>query len=393
MADDDFWQHTAARLNDDPSLTKLVSANRPFKEVPKEALAAISRSAKLETIHFSLMRIDDDDCETLRQAGLPGGTLTSLYLSHNLITSNGLNALTAALRDCVALTSLNLSKNPLGAALAPLGRSIARSRVHTLNLTDTQPSGDGLVAMALALCEHDGATPGPLRTLHLQNNGITDAVVAQLVVPLATAGVSELYLGRNRIGDAGAAALAAGCAARASSSGLHQGPHTSPLRTLSLQGNHLGDAAAQAFASALAEQCPLLSLNVSHNQLSDAGLTALVRGVRLNARLDKLDGLQVNSFVSPHHGSQIACTAAQSLQQHMSREALASRRAAQFRRAATVLLLANSYPRMPSGHSSDGDDEHEQQPPYLARLPHAVLISILEHASPPGVVCAALNVT
>jgi hypothetical protein len=104
MADDDFWQHTAARLNDDPSLTKLVSANRPFKEVPKEALAAISRSAKLETIHFSLMRIDDDDCETLRQAGLPGGTLTSLYLSHNLITSNGLNALTAALRDCVALT-------------------------------------------------------------------------------------------------------------------------------------------------------------------------------------------------------------------------------------------------------------------------------------------------
>jgi hypothetical protein len=325
---------------------------------------------------------------------------------------------------------MNLSKNPLGAALAPLGRSIARSRVHTLNLTDTQPSGDGLVAMALALCEHDGATPGPLRTLHLQNNGITDAVVAQLVVPLATAGVSELYLGRNRIGDAGAAALAAGCAARASSSGLHQGPHTSPLRTLSLQGNHLGDAAAQAFASALAEQCPLLSLNVSHNQvltcgptqsnsqitsrqlaavlcdlllksqvrsvvaqLSDAGLTALVRGVRLNARLDKLDGLQVNSFVSPHHGSQIACTAAQSLQQHMSREALASRRAAQFRRAATVLLLANSYPRMPSGHSSDGDDEHEQQPPHLARLPHAVLISILEHASPPGVVCAALNVT
>ena len=60
----------------------------------------------------------------------------------------------------------------------------------------------------------------------------------------------------------------------------------------------------------------------------------------------------------------------------MTREAQSHRRHVQFRRAARYLLLANRFPRR--GDCCEGELLQ------LAKLPHGVLLDILEFAKPDG---------
>ena len=228
--------------------------------------------------------------------------------------------------------------------------------METLNLSETQTSGEGLVAMAHAMCE-DTSVVCPLRKLHLLANGVGDEAVAGLVAPLATAGVRELQLGRNAIGDAGAAALARGIA-QVDAAGLF----CSPLRKLGLMGNAVSDAGACAFGEALAASCPLESLNLGHNRIGERGVAALASGVRHNGRISSLD-VGVNPATAKNANS-AAAQAARALSELMTSEAKSRRRTNAFLRAARLVLLANHAP-----HPSDAP---------LGKLPHPVIINILE---------------
>ena len=111
-----------------------------------------------------------------------------------------------------------------------------------LNLNETQAQEDrgrGLVALAEALAARREATGWRLGVLSLNGNYVDDDCCVLLGPALAAAGVREVILGKNRIGNAGGRALAAACR-------LEGAP-----RKLSLLNNHLGDGAAAAFGEVL----------------------------------------------------------------------------------------------------------------------------------------------
>ncbi|KAH8045012.1 hypothetical protein JL722_14409 [Aureococcus anophagefferens] len=110
---------------------------------------------------------------------------------------------------------------------------------------------------------------------HCHGNGVDDAAAAALAPLLAAAGVREVYLGKNPSATPRAPRWRRSRAA----------PRP---RKLSLLGNRVGDAGAASFAAAVARDPPLEQLNLSHNDLSDAGLLAMIRR-RANGTLRKLD--------------------------------------------------------------------------------------------------------
>ena len=367
-ADTEFWNTTAERLASDASMTTLTAATRPFASASAKALEALALS-RVTTIHFQLMAISDDDCITLCNSLPAAGSLTSLNLGRNSIKS----PLSASLLVSDSLTSLNMSANPLEGDLTLLGQAVAQSSLHTLNLSDTQRGGgEGLVAMASALAEH--ANCCKLRTLHLQGTGITDAIAISLVAPLAAAGICELFLGKNRIGDEGASAFARSCMTTDAC-----GLTTSPFRRLSLMSNHIGDNGAGAFAAALGANCKLHTLNLSHNNITEAGVSALAQGVQQSVYAKSID-----VGVNPLAG---ATEAVRVLKALLTPEGRARPRAAQFRRVGTLLLLAHSH-----------EPPQSQLPPILVpdlpvplpvhvlltRLPHSLLLAIIELAAPEG---------
>mmetsp|Transcript_76550 Transcript_76550/g.127611 ORF Transcript_76550/g.127611 Transcript_76550/m.127611 type:complete len:376 (-) Transcript_76550:30-1157(-) len=352
------WPYLTDRLRTDASFTTLICVASSFSLIPSEALQALSHSATVHTVHFQLMEMTDDDCGLLERFGLPVRTLRTLKVSRNRISAAGLSAIAKAalLPPASSLTNLDLSANPLGRYLAPLGSAVAQSQLRVLNLSSTQ-CAEGLTEMAHALRDAGSDRPCMLQTLFVQNNAIGDDVAAQLVAPLAAAGVCELFLGKNAIGDAGGMALAQGCAEVDG-----RGMLMSPLRKLSLINNSLGDAAASAFARALGASCPLLALNLSHNRIGDAGVNALATSVQQNARIAALD-VSINA-ASKHATSALAAL--------MTREAQSRRGHAQFQQAARHVLLANRFP-----HGGEGEV-------LLAKLPHILLLAILEFAKPGG---------
>ena len=333
-------------------MTSLTLATQ--KHVPAAVMVALSKSAIVRAAHFEMTQWNDDDCERLRRSGEPPGSLTALHLTRNRITSAGVAALSYWLERGEGLRTVNLSSNPLGVGLAPLGRA-APERLEALNLNETQAPGsgaEGLVAVADALAERRVATGRVLRTLHLHGNHVDDDAAARLAPALGAAGVREVFLGKNRIGDVGGRAFAEYAA-------LPLGP-----RKLSLISNHLGDGAATAFGAALHANAGLELLNLSHNDVGDAGLAALLAGVRRNAHLRKLD-VGVNARCSDG--------AKRALREAFGRDALAARRARLFVAAATQVLLAHVARRR--------DDAEEAAAP-LAGLPHGVLVFILDFARP-----------
>jgi hypothetical protein len=180
--------------------------------------------------------------------------------------------------------------------------------------------------------------------------------------------VGEVLLGRNAIGDAGAAAFARGCEARASA-----------FTKLSLMANRLGDDAAAAFGRALGTRCALRSLNLSHNRIGRLGIEALTAGVRHNARLATLD-VGINAPGDGVRGAARALAAAM---------AGGARRHAEFREVARLVLLANAAAR-PTIEPGAADNSSAADAPggaaLFARLPHALLLAVLEHARPAGFV-------
>ena len=358
------WQSVTAKLRNE-QLPSLMVVSHPFTSIPPDVFEALSQSSNVNTVHIQMASMDDDDCKKLQLSGLPV-ELKSLYLSRNKITAAGLPAIAAAaLSSTSNLLKLNLSVNPLKGDLAPLGRAVARSQLQALSLSDTQ-CRDGLIDFARALCDVDEGGACPLQLLELQSNGIDDDVAAGLVAPLAAAGVAELLLGKNAIEDAGAAAFASGCEATDA-----RGLPNSPLRRLSLINNRLGDAAAIAFAQAVGASCPLHTLNLSHNRIGTAGVEALALAVRRNARLAAVD-VGINPSASKASSTQLAAL--------MEKGPQATRRFAAFRRVATLLLLANRSPPEAAAAAADSGGD------LLAKLPHGVLLDILELARPVGFV-------
>ena len=135
----------------------------------------------------------------------------------------------------------NSLRDPGVQALAPALRHLPRLEELCLNANRIGEAG----AAALARAATDGALPR-LQSLDLDRNRIGDGGVRALAAAVAggaLARLEELDLDDNEIGDAGAEALAAACANAA----------TLPrLTTLELAFNQIGDGGMRALAAAIA---------------------------------------------------------------------------------------------------------------------------------------------
>jgi len=113
--------------------------------------------------------------------------------------------------------------------------------------------------------------------LNLGYNSIGDAGAAALAEALkANKMLTNLYLYGNSIGDAGAAALAEALKAN------------TMLTALYLDSNSIGDAGAAALAEALKANKTLTALYLSSNSIGDAGAAALAEALKANTMLTAL---------------------------------------------------------------------------------------------------------
>ncbi|RMI93856.1 gala protein [Streptomyces sp. ZS0098] len=166
-----------------------------------------------------------------------GHGLHTLYLGCNRIGPGGVAALAEALSDDDTVRALWLKRNPVGddgvtALAAMLRRNTA---LRTLDLVNTGVTTASLRLLLDALTHRQQ----PVERLFLGGNGLTADSAGLLAALVRDAGVRELYLPANHLGDQGAAVLAA-----AAADSRH------PVR-LGLGGNGIGPAGARALADAL----------------------------------------------------------------------------------------------------------------------------------------------
>lgn len=126
---------------------------------------------------------------------------------------------------------------------------------------------EGKVSFLAALLAHKSGRL--LRTLNLAGSRLGDEGAAALAASASLSALDGLDLGYNYIGNEGAAALAASV-------------HLAALRELTLRGNHIGDEGAAALAAS-ANLSALEVLDLSNNRIGDAGAVALASSVRLAA--------------------------------------------------------------------------------------------------------------
>jgi Ran GTPase-activating protein (RanGAP) involved in mRNA processing and transport len=201
----------------------------------------------------------------------PGHAIETLYLGCNRIDPDGAGHLADRLAADHTVRALWLKRNPIGdegvdrlcAALA------VNDTLRTLDLVNTGLSAYGLRRLAATLA----ARPARLQRLFLGGNGLRPDAIDALASLLHDAGLRELYLACNHLGDDGAAALAeaadglpmtlglggngispAGTAAIARHIGAWQAldlARPPSERALGARENVIGDDGAAAFAAAL----------------------------------------------------------------------------------------------------------------------------------------------
>ncbi len=163
----------------------------------------------LHTLYLGCNRIGPDGVTALADALSADDTVRALWLKRNPVTDDGVTALAAMLRRNTALRTLDLVNTGITAASLRVLLDALTSRPH------------------------------PVERLFLGGNGLTADSAGLLAALVRDAGVRELYLPANHLGDRGTAVLAA-----AAADSRH------PVR-LGLGGNGIGPAGARALADAL----------------------------------------------------------------------------------------------------------------------------------------------
>lgn len=238
----------------------------------------------------------------------PGHHVETLYLGCNRIDEAGATALANRLADDGTVRALWLKRNPVGDAGVRALATMLRGNctIRTLDLVNTGVTAGGLRTLLEALT----GRAKPLERLYLGGNGLGPDAGPTLAALIKDAGIRELYLTANHLGDAGVAALTSTvseAAARPVSLGLGGnglGPDGARAladalggiesldlgrapseRALGAPPNRTGDAGAAALAAALPGS-PLRRLGLRHTGITGRGAKSLLHAVPADTRLE-----------------------------------------------------------------------------------------------------------
>ncbi|THA80065.1 gala protein [Streptomyces sp. A0592] len=271
-------------------------------------LPAAAASAHATHLLLGTNAIGDAGARTLAGVlGAAGHGLHTLYLGCNRIGPDGAASLAGALADDPTVRALWLKRNPLHEDGARILAALLRrnTALRTLDLVNTGIGADGVRLVLDALLEREQ----PLERLFLGGNGLGPHAAPLLAALIRDAGVRELYVPANHLGDEGVAALAAAAAESAHPVRLGLGGNgigaagaralaaslggiealdlgrTLSERSLGAPGNHPGDEGAYALAAALPGS-PLRRLDLRHTGLTGRGAKRLLAAVHDDSRLE-----------------------------------------------------------------------------------------------------------
>jgi uncharacterized protein (TIGR02996 family) len=235
----------ATQLLPDASFPNLHTLSLDANWIGEAGVAALVANSTLGSLRdLSLYSSDVTDAAVATLGGAPWfPALRGIHLGNNPFCEAGLRTLVAAARSG-SLVRLGVRGRTVGggyekrfddATLAVLFGSPHLAGVRQLDVGINR-MGDSGVAL---LCSP--ATPFRLRNLHLDNNSLTDAGVVTLAAWPGLATVEVLRLNSNKIGSRGALALV-------------NSPHAGALRVLDLEFNPLDEPSGAAARQALLDR-------------------------------------------------------------------------------------------------------------------------------------------
>jgi hypothetical protein len=208
----------------------------------------------------------------------PGHRYLTLYLAGMNLTEEADWALLArTLRDDTRVQALWLKRNKVGAAGAKALVEYLRTNrtLRILDLDETALGDEGFTTICDALAEN-----GTVRHLYARGNGLGPASGAALAKCLRIRaekhlpGLRSVFLGSNRLGDEGVAAIAGAL------------PHATDLRRLILSSNRIEAVGMRALAAApMLESLEVVDLGIEvttadlgelPNRIADEGLDAVL---------------------------------------------------------------------------------------------------------------------
>ncbi|GAB3159159.1 hypothetical protein GCM10027290_63680 [Micromonospora sonneratiae] len=241
---------------------------------------AAARSGHTRHLLLGTNGLGDEGLQAVAAALPPDHRIETLYLGCNRINAAGIDPLAERLAEDQVIRALWLKRNPIGdEGVLRLCSALARNRtLRTLDLVNVGVTVRGLTRLADTLAQRDV----PLERLFLGGNGLGPEAVPALGALVREAGIHELYLAANHLGDSGAAALAE------EATGL-------PM-TLGLGGNGITPAGVRMLAARLTGWQSLdlarppseRALGAHGNVVGDEGAAALA-GALPGSKLRRLD--------------------------------------------------------------------------------------------------------
>nr|KAF6267981.1 ribonuclease/angiogenin inhibitor 1 [Pipistrellus kuhlii] len=316
----------SAALRDNAALTELsLSSNELGDTGTHLVLQGLQPACKVQKLSLQNCNLTEAGCGPLSGVLRSLPALRELDLSYNQLQDAGLRLLCEGLMDPQChIEKLQLEYSNLTAdsceALAALVR--AKPELKDLGVSNNDIGEAG----ARMLCRGLADSTCPLESLRLESCGLTAANCADLsAIVAAKPSLSELQLGNNKLGDAGIAALCPGLlspGSRLKTLWLWECDFTASackdlcrvlgakesLRELSVAGNAVGDegarllceslrdpscrleslwikscsltaACCQHVSAMLAQNRSLQELQMSSNNLGDAGMEELCQGL------------------------------------------------------------------------------------------------------------------
>ncbi|KAG0271984.1 hypothetical protein BGZ95_000143, partial [Linnemannia exigua] len=246
-----------------------------YSGIESRILAETSKTTSDPIWHFYFNPVGSNGVQALSEALKTNSTQTTLGLQINRIGPNGAQVLSEALKTNSTLTKLDLFENAIGPYGAQdLSEALkTNSTLTKLNLRGNLLGSSGVQALSEALM-----TNSTLATLNLCGNLIGPNGAQALSEALQTnSTLTTLELGDNSIGDNGAQLLSEALKTN------------STLTSLNMYGNSIGPNGAQALSEALKTNSTLRTFYVGENSLGPKGAQLLSEALKINSTLTALD--------------------------------------------------------------------------------------------------------